>query len=61
MPIYRRKDDGIEGEKIAFNCRKHVLHKKPIHRTSTHRAKAGTLDNAFCIIEKEFRLLPKKE
>jgi hypothetical protein len=60
MPTYYRNGDAIEGEKIAFDCRKYVIHKRPIHRTSSHRAKAGTLDNAFCVINKQFRTIPER-
>ena len=62
MPTYKGKGDAIKGEKLAFNCRKHFLHRKPTPGTSSHRAKSGTLSvNAFCVIEKEFRLLHEKE
>ncbi len=60
MPTYYLKGDAIEGEKIAFSCRKCVVHKQPIHKTASHRAKAGTLDNAFCVINKQFRAIPER-
>ena len=52
--------DAIHGERIAFQCRKVNIHKKPVHGTSAHKAQFGTLDNAFCIINKRFRQIPDK-
>lgn len=61
MPTRRQKGDSIQGEKIIFSCRKYIIKKKPVPRTSTHKAQAGTLENAFCTINKQFRLLPKTD
>jgi hypothetical protein len=57
MPIYYRKGDGIKGEIILFDCRKFTFHKL-INRTSTHKAQAGKLENAYCVINRQFRLIP---
>lgn len=52
--------DAIEGERIAFQCRKYNVYKKPVPGTSRHKAQAGKLDNAYCVIEKRFRHIPKR-
>jgi hypothetical protein len=61
MPVYYQVGDAITGEKIAFQCRKYIVHKRPVKGTSAHRARTGTLDNAFCVINKRFRHIPEKK
>jgi len=62
MPTYYKKGDAIQGEIILFDCRKFTF-TKLINRTSTHKAQAGKLENAYCVINRQFRLIPndKKE
>jgi hypothetical protein len=55
MPVYYEEGDAITGEKIAFKCRKCIVYKKPVKGTSAHRAKAGTLQYATCVVNKRFR------
>lgn len=57
--IRYEEGDAIEGERIAFQCRKSTVHKRPVRGTSSHRAQAGKLDNAFCVISKRFRYIPE--
>jgi hypothetical protein len=59
--IHRRVGDGIEGERIAFKCRKCTVHPRPVPNTSSHRSKAGKLDNALCVIDKRFRHIPEEK
>jgi len=62
MPIYFQEGDAIQGERIAFQCRKVEVLKKPVRGTSTHKAQSGKLTNAYCVILKRFRhLLEEKE
>ena len=60
MGTYYQQGDAIKGEKIAFQCRKLNRLAKPIHATSAHRAQAGKLINAYCVIDKRFRNIPEK-
>ncbi len=60
MPIYFKEGDAIQGEKLVFTCRKFSISKKPVKRTSAHRAQSGKLDNAYCVINKRFRHIPEK-
>ncbi|HGJ66908.1 TPA: hypothetical protein ENS27_16235 [bacterium] len=60
MPIYYKKGDAIKGEMILFDCRKFTF-TKLINRTSTHKAQAGKLENAYCVINRQFRLIPDNE
>ena len=61
MSTYYQESDAIEGEKIAFHCRKFRRIKKPVPSTSAHRAQAGTLDLAYCVIVKRFRSIPENK
>lgn len=61
MPDYYQEGDAIHGERIAFQCRRVEVFKKPVHGTSAHKAQAGKLDNAYCVIVKRFRHLPEKK
>ena len=61
MGTYYQEGDAIEGERIAFQCRKLEILKKPFPGTSAHRAQAGKLENAFCVIVKRFRHIPEKK
>ena len=58
--IRYEESDAISGERIAFQCRKCNLKKKPVQGSSAHKAQRGTLDNAFCVINKKFRHIPDK-
>lgn len=58
MLTYYKVGDAIEGERIIFNCRKINQHRRPIRGSSSHRAIAGKLDNAYCVINKKFRQIP---
>jgi len=60
MTILYQRGDGIEGELIAFRCRGLTVRKRPIPATGAHRAKAGKLTNAFCVINRRFRSIPKR-
>lgn len=54
------KGDGIKGERITVECRKHHFGKRPISGTSRHRAQRGRLEGSvYCIIDKPVR--SKKE
>jgi hypothetical protein len=60
--IYYQEGDAIEGERITFEFRKFNVYKSPIHgRKSKHRAQAGKMDNAFCVISKRFRHIPERK
>lgn len=61
MPVYYQEGDAIQGERIAFQCRKFEVSKKPVKGTSAHKAQKGKLNNAFCVIVKRFRHLPEKK
>lgn len=61
MTILYQLGDGIEGELIVFQCRDLKLQKRPVRATGAHRAKAGKLKNAFCVINRRFRSIPKKQ
>lgn len=53
---YREKGDALEGERIACQARK-IINKPPRHGSSCHKIQAITLEsNAYCIIEKSFRV-----
>lgn len=57
--IFRDPGVGIKAEKILAQARK-VIRKGVTMGTSTHNIQRYDLDtNAFCVIEKEFRLLRK--
>ena len=58
---YYEEGTAIHGEKIAFQCRKCNVKKNPIHGSSARKAQVGTLDNAYCVINKRFRQIPEKE
>jgi hypothetical protein len=58
---YYEEGIAIHGERIAFKCRKCNVKKAPIHGSSAHKAQTGTLDNAYCVINKRFRHIPEKE
>ena len=58
--ILYQPGDGVEGELLAFQCRKIRLSKKPVHATSAHQAIEGKLENGFCVINKKFRQIPDK-
>lgn len=45
----------IEGEKIVYQCRKIKQDTKPRAYTSSHRGKSGTMDYAYCYIQKSYR------
>jgi hypothetical protein len=60
MPVYYKNGDAIKGEIILFDCRKFTF-KKLINRTSTHKAQSGKLENAYCVINRQFRLIPDNE
>lgn len=61
MTILYQAGDGIEGELILFKCRKLIERKRPVPDTSAHRAKAGKLQNAFCVINRTFRTIPERQ
>ena len=50
--------DALRGERIAFTARK-VVQRNVVHGSSRHRAVDGSLDNAFCVIEKPLRQIPQ--
>jgi len=53
---YREKGDALEGERIACQARK-IINKPPRHGSSSHKIQSMTLEsNAYCVIEKSFRL-----
>lgn len=56
----REVGDSVEGEKIAFQCRKYNF-TKLVHGSSSHRAIQGKLDKAICTITKKFRHIPEKK
>ena len=58
--ILYQPGDGVEGEVLAFQCRKFRLSKKPVPSTSAHRAVAGTLENGLCVINRKFRQILEK-
>jgi hypothetical protein len=60
MPVYYKNGDAIKGEIILFDCRKFTF-SKVINRTSTHKTQSGKLENAYCVIYRQFRLIPNKE
>ena len=60
MSTYYKNGDAIKGEIILFDCRKFTF-TKLINRTSTHKAQAGKLENAYCVINRQFRLIPDSE
>jgi len=59
MAIYYKNGDAIKGEIILFDCRK-FTRGKLINRTSTHKAQTGKLENASCVINRQFRQIPDK-
>lgn len=53
------KGDGIKGEKITVQCRKHHFG-KPIQGTSKDKLQRGSLvGTVYCVIDKPFRSLKK--
>ena len=58
---YYEEGIAIYGEKVAFQCRKCNVKKAPVHGSSARKAQVGTLDNAYCVINKRFRQIPEKE
>jgi len=61
MTILYQADDGIEGELIVFECQRCRLYKRPVPSTSAHRAQAGKLNFAKCVISRRFRWIPEKQ
>jgi len=61
MPTYHEKGDAIEGEKIGFRCRKFRPAKRPVAGSSRHRAQAGKLELAYCVILRKLRPVAKRE
>lgn len=61
MTILHQTDDGIAGEVIIFECRGFNLYKRPVPSTSAHRAQAGKLSFAKCVITRRFRWIPEKQ
>lgn len=56
----REVGDSVEGERIAFQCRKYNV-AKLVRGSSSHKAIQGKLDNAICVITKKFRHIPEKK
>ena len=61
MTILRQANDGIEGELIVFECRRCKVYKRPVPSTGAHRAQAGKLSYAKCVISRRFRRIPEKQ
>ncbi len=63
--MFKDEGDALYGERIAYECKKHRGNKEgttPKVIGQSHRAQSGILDKeAFCIIEKRFRLTPSIE
>ena len=56
-PIHSNVNDAIEGEKISGIARQIIKLKQPIPGSSRHRIEGAILKtDAFCIVNKEFRL-----
>ena len=58
--IRYQEGDAIEGERIAYECRK-LVQKGLMKGSGRHNAQYGMLErNAFCVIDRKFENIPQK-